>query len=186
MAYNEQQIELGAGNLYLYLWSGSTEPTVNEAGSPDDTKDVGGTSGASLMYKQEILDVEIDQTMSAVESFMTGESGEFKITIVEQSFRVIAIALGLNPDTEILSSPVSGQYVTFGGQKNPIYSRLWYRVPQIHNTAKYWDYHLYKCMCSSGAEMPFAKKEARKFDMTFKLYPRSSTNKYLGRAYRQA
>ena len=186
MAYNEQKIELGAGNLYLYLWSGSTEPTVNEASTPTDAKDIGGTSGASLMYKQEVLDIEIDQTMSAVESFMIGESGEFKITVVEQLFTTIALALGLNPDTEILSSPVSGQYVTFGGQKNPLYSRLWYRVPQIHDTTKYWDVHLYKCMCTSGAELPFKKKEARQFELTFKLYPRSSTNKYLGRVYRQA
>lgn len=169
-AYNTQKIEIGAGNLQI-------TPILDD-GSSGTMFEVGGTSGAELTVTQEVLDVEVDQAFAPVVGFLTGEEGTFKITIVEQQMNTIAVALGLIPSTEIYSQPTY-ERVTFGGKGKARFCSLYYEVNKTSGTGK-WMLTMWKCRATSGLALPFAKKEVRKFDLTFKIYADSTRGNSLG------
>jgi hypothetical protein len=169
-AYNTQKIEIGAGNLQI--------TPISDAGAAMTTFEVGGTLGAELTVTQEVLDVEVDQAFAPVVGFLTGEEGTFKITIIEQQMMTIATALGLLPDTEIYSQPTY-ERVTFGGKGKARFCSLYYEVNKTYGSGK-WKLTIFRCRTTSGLALPFAKKEVRKFDLTFKIYADSTRSNALG------
>jgi hypothetical protein len=176
-AYNTQKIEIGAGNLQI--------TPISDAGVALTTFEVGGTLGAELSVTQEVLDVEVDQAFAPVIGFLTGEEGTFKITVLEQQMSTIAVALGLIPDTEIYSQPTY-ERVTFGGKGKTRFCSLYYEVAKTYTsgttfaTAGKWKLTIFRCRATSGLALPFAKKEVRKFDLTFKIYADSTRSNALG------
>lgn len=168
--YNTQKIEIGAGDLQI--------TPILDSGSNGVAFYVGGTSGAELTVTQEVLDVEIDQAFAPVVGFLTGEEGTFKITIVEQQMATIAVALGLIPDTEIYSQPTY-ERVTFGGSGKSRFCSLYYEVNKTVGTGK-WKLTIFRARAQSGLALPFAKKDVRKFDLTFKIYADLTRGNALG------
>jgi hypothetical protein len=168
--FNADAIEIGAGDLQVTPY--------NDSGVSLTPFYVGGTSGSELAVTQEVLDVEIDQAFAPVAGFLIGESGTFKVTVMEQQMNTIAVALGLLPDTEIYSQPTY-ERITFGGVGKARYCKLYYEVTKTVGTGK-WKITLWRCRCESGLALPFQKKEARKFELTFKIYASTANNNTLG------
>jgi hypothetical protein len=168
--YNTQKIEIGAGNLQI--------TPISDAGVALTMFEIGGTSGAELTVTQEVLDVEVDQAFAPVVGFLTGEEGTFKVTVIEQQMATIAVALGLIPDTEIYSQPTY-ERVTFGGKGKARFCSLYYEVTKTSGSGK-WKLTIFRCRATSGLALPFAKKEVRKFDLTFKIYADSTRSNALG------
>ena len=172
--FDATKIEFGVGELQLAVYSGGTVSLPGVF--------VGGTSGATLMYKPEFKNVEIDQVMSPVTSRMIGENCTFKVTVVEQDMRQMAFGLNLNPDdtNQLLSTPGVQRRVQFGGQTSPTYVYVTLTTPKSEDTSLNWIVKVYKALCISGLELNFQKKEERKFEMEFQGFPESSSNNYVG------
>jgi len=162
---------LGAGYLKIAVTSDG-ELAANAV-------EVGATSGMKLTYKQEMKPIECDQAMSPVTHIMIGEEGKLTIDIIEQSLRSLAIALGLKPSTGIYSQPTY-QRISFGGKQDPLFCYLEYICPKTSNTAKNWRVKCLKAMPGNGLDLPFQKKEERKFSVEFNLLPESSSSEVLG------
>lgn len=167
-----QLIELGEGNLTLK--------------APGDAAavDVGGAEGAELSYVPEYLDLEVGQALSAIKTVMIGEKGTFKITLAESSMRNLAIAAGLDPVNNI-SSSVSDEAIVFGGFKSETLFLGEYKVPQIDTPTKNYIVTMFKMRPTSGLVLPFKKKEARKFEVTFQLIADTTQNAALGKIVRE-
>jgi hypothetical protein len=172
--FDATKIEFGVGELFLAIYSGSSV-------TPPGTV-VGGTQGATVMYKPEFKDVEIDQVMSPVTSRMIGEECTLKVKLVESEMRNFAFGLNLNPDdtNQLLSTPGVQRRMVFGGQRSPTYVYATLVTPKTEDTTKDFITKIYKARCVSGLELNFQKKDERVFELEFRGYPQSSSNNYVG------
>ncbi len=177
--FNASKIEFGVGELWIAVYSGSSV-------TPPGTV-IGGTQGATLMYKPEYKNVEIDQVMSPVTSRMIGESCTLKVKCVEQEMRQMAFGLNLNPDNtnQLLSTPGVQRRMRFGGQQSPTFVYLTLITPKTEDTTKNFYAKIYKALCVSGLELNFQKKDERVFELEFQGFPESSTNNYVGEIIEQ-
>lgn len=177
--FNAAKVEFGVGELAIAIYSGSSV-------TPPGTV-IGGTQGATVMYKPEFKHVEIDQVMSPITSRMIGESCTLKVKCVESEMRQFAFGLNLNPDNaaQLLSTPGVQRRMQFGGQTSPTFVYLTLTTPKTEDTTKNFITKIYKAMCVSGLELNFQKKDERVFELEFQGFPQSSSNNYVGEIIEQ-
>jgi len=168
MAVDLIKIELGEGILGItygvgYDGSGGTE-----------IADVGSQLGAELSYKKIYKDIEIGRSPAPVKSPIIGEEGTFKIKMLETAINLITIALGGDP-ADVTTDATSEKYV-FGGQKGKaIMHKLVYTVPQVDAPTKDDILTIYRARVEDLSPIVFSKSDERVYEVTFKLFAKSTT-----------
>jgi len=165
MAYTAENVQLGEGTLSVRVF-------------PDGPwTDVGAMLGGELTYTPEFKHIECGEVMAAITTIMIGEEGELKVNMLESTSRNLAIAGGMNPDTDITGTAVSPEYIEFGDKHDPVFYNIKYTQPQTADTTKNFVYNIFKCMAAgSGLSIAFAKKDEQVIEVTFKMFANSDAS----------
>lgn len=160
MAYESDNIQIGAGNLFI------------KAASDNDYVDVGGCRDASLDVKQKNLNIEIDQVLDPVDRFIIGREATFMVTLVEASFRNLAIAVGLDPADIDTTDPDKDVFTLFGNQILSVgYMKLKYDIPQLIDKTKSVRYFADRVKVDGNVQIGFDKDKEQVYKVKLTIFP---------------
>jgi len=185
MAVNINNIEIGEGELSVLIFLENTGKFWDD-GSTWGTDDhwpyeyqIGGTLGAELEYKPEFKEIEIGQVLGPVKAEWVGEEGSFKVTMLETTLANLCISMGLDPQDAI-----TGDTVTFGGEKKTLIMALQYEISQAADSSKKDLFECFQVVPVGGATLPFQKGEERKWEVTFNMRAEPEQSNRIGRLRR--
>lgn len=191
MSLEKKNVEIGAGDIFQVPLSIETPLTFAETDILDVLATGGGAvnlgycDGAGITYAPETTDIKAGQAFAPILRPLVGESGEFKVKLLEQTFKNLQLAYSAE-DTAVGTNVKIGaetddlaSALRVGGKRDlPEYVYI-YRVRKRENsgsTIQYWYYVLYSASVKDPGELSFANDAERANEVTFSLNPSESVD----------